>query len=119
MAQLQESAEIQEDQTSEYVVNPTVKEVVEKPVQPSIEGVLTFRDSIFGDGTVINLRVKLTKAESKSSVDENGVGRSMLRLSGAVASVDTRPEHNRIYKAYTGSIGAYPKDAKYTKVEKK
>ena len=96
---------------------PNEKQTTE-PKQ-SIKGFLTFEDSIFNDGIKVGVEVTLTPAESKSSVDKDGKGRQMFRVSGALATDDPREgKGNLTYKFYSGTMGVYDKTTKFTKVEK-
>jgi hypothetical protein len=102
------------------VLIPNSKVDTPTSTKRSIKGVITFEDSIFNDGVAVNVEVTLTEAESKSSVDGDGRGRQMFRVSGALATDDPREiGKGMTYKFYSGTMGAYVKDTKFTKVEKK
>lgn len=87
---------------------------VGKETQPFIEGYLTFKDDIFNDGIEVGIKVRMTKAESKSSVDSHGKGRPMLRISNGGSTDD--PRNSLSYQLYNGLIGVSDKSVTYIKV---
>lgn len=98
---------------------PNQKVESEASSKRSIKGVLSFEDSIFNDGIPVNVEITLTEAVSKSSVDEDGIGRQMFRVSGALPTDDPREGKGSMrYKFYSGTMGAYDRTKKFIKVEK-
>ena len=83
--------------------------------KPFIEAFLTFKDTIHNGGKEVGVKVRLTPMNSKSSLDENGLGREMFRISSGGKTTD--PSNGREYIAYTGFLGAYDSNHKFTKTE--
>ena len=86
---------------------------------PTIPAYITFNDTLLNDGIEVGVECHLRVVESKSSVDSDGKGRTMLQIVTGKATDDPRKEgKNMTYKAYGGFIGAYDKTVKFTKVKK-
>ncbi len=86
---------------------------------PTIPAFISFKDTLLNDGIEVGVECNLRVVQSKSSLDEDGVGRTMLQIVTGKATDDPRADKgNMQYKVYGGYIGAFDRTVKFTKVKK-